>query len=112
MSSSIKLSGAKNASGRAVTDERGNSVWEWQVRTGMFVREACSQRLKQLTEEPNLSMLQTGMFPAAVGPRGAGAGFNPYDHSGSRIASTKSPLTPRRMRDYDKMLKTYRSKEG
>jgi len=35
-------------SGRATTDERGNSSWEWQTDTGSFKRDIDTQELKRL----------------------------------------------------------------
>jgi hypothetical protein len=34
--------------GRAGRDDRGNSVWEWQVRPGEFTRDIDTQRLRTL----------------------------------------------------------------
>jgi hypothetical protein len=33
-------------------DERGQAVWEWAVQTGMFDRNASTQRIRALTETP------------------------------------------------------------
>jgi hypothetical protein len=39
-------------SGRVQFDSRGQAVWEWAVRTGMFDRNASTQRIKALVETP------------------------------------------------------------
>lgn len=35
-------------SGRATWDARGNSIWEWEVRPGVFAREIDSNELDRL----------------------------------------------------------------
>jgi hypothetical protein len=35
-------------SGRAVCDERGNSIWEWQTQPGVFTRDISDHQLLQL----------------------------------------------------------------
>src|SRR5690242_20213549 len=91
---------AARRSGRAAVDERGNSVWEWQLETGVYSRDVNTQRLKKL-ESDELSLLETGVHsraeidkqnpkpvanskPSAAAPapgRSAGGGFNPYDNA-------------------------------
>jgi hypothetical protein len=47
-------------SGRVGFDERGQAIWEWSVRTGMFDRNASSQRVRALTDGPvKLELEQT-----------------------------------------------------
>ena len=36
-------------SGRVQFDERGQAVWEWQLQTGMFDRNASTQKVRALT---------------------------------------------------------------
>jgi hypothetical protein len=35
-------------SGRAVWDDRGNSIWEWQTEPGVFTRDISIEQLKRL----------------------------------------------------------------
>jgi len=73
-------------SGRAGVDERGNSVWEWQLETGVYSRDITTQRLKKL-DLGDLSIAETASHqrPAGLGPKdkpkAPGGGFNPYDSS-------------------------------
>jgi hypothetical protein len=73
-------------SGRAGVDERGNTVWEWQLETGVYSRDITTQRLKKL-DLGDLSIAETakhqqpsGLDEKAGGvKKQAGGGFNPYD---------------------------------
>jgi hypothetical protein len=72
-------------SGRAVFDERGNSVWEWQTEdTGTFSRDVNTQYVKKL-EVPELSLEEgapaQGQRAEADGKEKLRAGFNPYDRA-------------------------------
>jgi hypothetical protein len=83
-------------SGRVGYDERGNSVWEWQLETGVYSRDVSTQRLRKL-ELGDLSIAETashqrppglGGAPAKPAPGKAqspapGGGFNPYDKGAS-----------------------------
>jgi hypothetical protein len=77
-------------------DSRGQAVWEWAVKTGMFDRNASTQRIKALVETP-LTLTEdrkpavdpassTAARAAAAKPR-AGAtpvrpvGGNPYERA-------------------------------
>ena len=64
-------------SGRATTDERGNSVWEWQTDSGSFKRDINTEELERL-RNAGLSVTDA---------RGTQAGFDPYNNSG--ITPTK-----------------------
>ena len=86
---------APGRSGRVNFDERGHAVWEWAVRTGMFDRNASTQRVRALTEAPvKLELEQTlGALPRkgstpAKAPAAAAASkprsFNPYDTGAMR----------------------------
>ncbi|GEM_PF-6435495 len=84
---------APGRSGRVNFDERGHAVWEWAVRTGMFDRNASTQRVRALTETPvKLEIEQTlGAAPAkgaAPAPRKTAPSFNPYEPVGH------APRTP------------------
>jgi hypothetical protein len=74
-------------SGRAGVDERGNSVWEWQLETGVYSRDISTQRLRKL-DLGDLSIAETASHerPAGLGnekpeapKKQPGGGFNPYD---------------------------------
>jgi len=75
---------APERSGRVKFDERGRAVWEWAVRTGMFDRNASTQRVRALTETPvKLELEQTlgavkrrGSQPTPPKPAPS---FNPYE---------------------------------
>ena len=74
-------------SGRAGVDERGNTVWEWQLETGVYSRDITTQRLKKL-DLGDLSIAETASHqrPARLDPKekpkAPGGGFNPYDSAG------------------------------
>lgn len=78
-------------SGRPTFDERGRTVWEWQVQTGSFDLNADSQRVRALTdielslEEPEAAkrpkFKEEGFNPYSAEPAGGkrtGGGSNPY----------------------------------
>lgn len=71
-----------NSSGRVKFDDRGNAVWEWSVKTGVFGREASTSRLRKL-EHPALSLVDDPpLAPAPVAkanPKGVAQGYSPYD---------------------------------
>ena len=79
-------------SGRAGLDERGNSVWEWQLETGVYSRDISTQKLRKL-DLGDLSIAETASHqrPGGLGEKDAakdkpkrelpGGGFNPYDNS-------------------------------
>jgi hypothetical protein len=97
-------------SGRVSFDSRGNSVWEWQLETGVYSRDVNTQKLKKL-DLGDLSIAETGVHkrppgledesaPAPGGgfnpydnaPRSKQGGFNPYDNA--RAASQRVPPKP------------------
>ncbi len=76
-------------SGRAGVDERGNSVWEWQLETGVYSRDISTQKLRKL-DLGDLSIAETATHPRPAGlvndkdsgsKKLPGGGFNPYDNS-------------------------------
>jgi hypothetical protein len=72
-------------SGRVSFDSRGNSVWEWQLETGVYSRDVNTQKLKKL-DLGDLSIAETAIQkgPLASGKDAqstAGGGFNPYDNA-------------------------------
>ena len=75
---------ADKRSGRVSFDSRGNSVWEWQLETGVYSRDVNTQKLKKL-DLGDLSIAETGLHkrPPGLGeePPAPGGGFNPYDNA-------------------------------
>jgi hypothetical protein len=76
-------------SGRAAVDDRGNTVWEWQLETGVYSRDITTQRLKKL-DLGDLSIAETaqhqrpsGLSEKDVEPKKPVGGFNPYDSAGA-----------------------------
>jgi hypothetical protein len=70
-------------SGRVSFDSRGNSVWEWQLETGVYSRDVNTQKLKKL-DLGDLSIAETGIQkrPPGLGDEPQpGGGFNPYDNA-------------------------------
>jgi len=108
--------GVDKRSGRVAFDSRGNSVWEWQLETGVYSRDVNTQRLKKL-DLGNLSIADSGIHPQPPGlgptkstankpapPSGnpasgnpydnakrTGGGFNPYDNSKPGVSSGTNP---------------------
>jgi hypothetical protein len=83
--------GEAKRSGRAGLDERGNTVWEWQLETGVYSRDISTQKLKKL-DLGDLSIAETASHqrPEGLGAdkkppqkKLPGGGFNPYDSSNS-----------------------------
>lgn len=74
-------------SGRVAFDERGNSVWEWQLQTGVYSRDVSMQSLEKL-DLNELSIAETAITqrPAGLGDaegsekKPSSVGFNPYDN--------------------------------
>ena len=84
---------ASGRSGRVQFDARGQAVWEWAVRTGMFDRNASTQRVRALTEGPvKLELEQTlgelTRRDAPPAPAKAAPSFNPYEAAKTRPAPT------------------------
>jgi hypothetical protein len=82
-SSEVGESEAKR-SGRVGFDSRGNSVWEWQLETGVYSRDVNTQKLKKL-DLGELSIAETvfGEGPLSLqddDKPAPGGGFNPYNH--------------------------------
>ena len=80
--------GAERKSGRVRFDERGQAVWEWAVQTGMFDRNASTQRIRALTEAP-VDLKLDDVLPTAKAPAAKPATGNPYE----RVAVTKPGQT-------------------
>lgn len=54
---------APHSSGRVQFDERGQAIWEWAVKTGMFDRNASTQRIRALVETPIELQIDEGPLP-------------------------------------------------
>ena len=76
---------AGRKSGRVQFDDRGQAVWEWAVQTGMFDRNATTQRVRALSESAmNLSVEETAApvtAKAAIAPPRRGDAVTPYDRA-------------------------------
>lgn len=128
----------KKRSGRAGFDERGNSVWEWQLETGVYSRDISTQRLKKLDLD-DLSIAETATHrrPAGLDDKPKqplpGGGFNPYDNSASRDAggnpydpahgagkkiqpaappSARKPVDPQKLQEWLKIKKRTEDAKG
>jgi hypothetical protein len=91
---------ADKRSGRISYDERGNSVWEWQLETGVYSRDISTQRLKKLDLD-DLSIADTAINQRPPGldqparKQLPGGGSNPYDNS----SSTRGNVAPSRAKE-------------
>lgn len=88
---------ADKKSGRVTFDSRGNAVWEWQMKTGVYGRDVDTGRMKKLEESAHLEIeddpLATSKRQRAVikDARVAKAGgFDPYNSD----APPRHPSTP------------------
>ncbi len=72
--------GEARKSGRVRFDERGQAIWEWAVKTGMFDRNASTQRIRALTEAPVNLEIEDGSTPATAA-KGKPATGNPYERA-------------------------------
>jgi len=86
-------------SGRVTFDERGNSVWEWQLDTGVYSKDVSTQRLKKLDLD-ELSIAETAIQKKPEGLGGPmdkkpATGFNPYDNA-TNVGGGRSPYEPAR----------------
>ncbi len=85
--------GDSKRSGRAGVDERGNSVWEWQLETGVYSRDISTQKLRKL-DLGDLSIAETATHQRPSGFESAGR--NPYDNARNtaHTTQTSSPGAP------------------
>src|SRR5690606_27151389 len=115
-------SAGSKRTGRVTFDSRGNSVWEWQLETGVYSRDVSTQKLKKL-DLGDLSIAETAIQPGPLGlaedapsggfnpydsaPRGTSAGFNPYDNArkvSNKLAPKGEPKQrPRSLDDLRKL---------
>ena len=68
---------AARRSGRVQFDERGQAVWAWAVQTGMFDRNASTQRVRALSESTVKLELAESPKPSPP-PAPKGAPLTPY----------------------------------
>ncbi len=69
-----------HSSGRVQFDERGQAVWAWAVQTGMFDRNASTQRVRALSESTvKLEISETPTKTSAASAQQKGGAFTPYD---------------------------------
>ena len=80
--------GDERKSGRVRFDERGQAVWEWAVKTGMFDRNASTQRIRALTEAPVNLEIDEGPTPAKAAKANPATG-NPYERASVARPSAK-----------------------
>ena len=87
-------------SGRVGFDDRGNSVWEWQLETGVYSRDVNTQRLKKLDlDELSIADTAINKNPAGLTPEAKSTEFNPYNSS-PQVGGGSSPYdTARAMGD-------------
>ncbi len=95
-------------SGRVKFDDRGNAVWDWQLKTGQFSTESSTQRLRKL-DNPSLSLAEDSPTPfekVKSNPLGTKKGYNPYD-SGKlgKTAATGKKKDLRRLSEWFKIKK-------
>ena len=90
------------SSGRVQFDDRGQAVWEWAVQTGMFDRNASTQRVRALSESAmKLEIAETPEAKpeatAVAAPR-RGDALTPYDSPAAKPvpAPAKAAPLPRR----------------
>jgi hypothetical protein len=113
---------AEKRSGRVTFDSRGNSVWEWQLETGVYSRDVSTQKLKKL-DLGELSIAETAIEPGpklSLQDESPGGGFNPYDRApnpkqvgfnpydnaravGNKFAPQESAKKPRTLDDLRKL---------
>jgi hypothetical protein len=129
-------SGESKRSGRVSFDSRGNSVWEWQLETGVYSRDVNTQKLKKL-DLGELSIAETaiqkgplaladeekaarggGSNPYDNAPNTSQGGFNPYDNSRSlgnkfapKPATQRKPLSLDELRKLSETIKQQRKDE-
>lgn len=80
-------------SGRATTDERGNSIWEWQTNTGSFKRDIDTGELERLAHA-GLSVNDAA---------GIDQGFDPYNNAIAPIKPADAAKKPSRKLDLRKL---------
>ena len=86
--------GGARKSGRAVSSDRGDAVWEWQVATGVFERDVTEEQLRSL-EAPDLQIVEFN--PTDTGEQGRWIhDSHAFAVIPSRKSATPSPRTATR----------------
>ncbi|MBS0395302.1 MAG: hypothetical protein JSR54_11785 [Proteobacteria bacterium] len=80
---------ADRKSGRVRFDERGQAVWEWAVQTGMFDRNASTQRIRALTEAPVKLEIADAAAEKPAAPKPASG--NPYERAARAQSGRREP---------------------
>ncbi|HEY8540317.1 MAG TPA: hypothetical protein VIL28_15730 [Steroidobacteraceae bacterium] len=125
----------RKRTGRVTFDSRGNSIWEWQLETGVYTRDVSTQKLKKL-DLGDLSIAETAIQPSPLAgkipggrtsPEGGfnpydkgspSGGFNPYDNAratGKRLKDEAAPQrarTPADLRKLDEWIKLKKKLEA
>lgn len=98
---------ADKRSGRVAFDDRGNSVWEWQIHTGVYSRDVNTQKVRKLDLD-ELSLEDTAVQRRVEEPvqpasrpsfnkAKAGGGFNPYDNAPTTEGAGHDPYNRARV---------------
>jgi hypothetical protein len=90
--------GADKKSGRVSFDSRGNAVWEWALKTGIFKRDIDTKRLEALAANH-----------LEIDARGSTAG-DPYNNTRSADAGVLTQLTGKPQRQVSKSITPQRSR--
>jgi hypothetical protein len=104
--------GAKKPSGRVKFDDRGNATWQWAQSTGVFGREASTERLKKL-EYSGLSLADDAPTPfdkVKPNPQGVVKGYNPYDSG--KLGHNRPPLKRKDLRKLSDWLRLKKQAEN
>ncbi len=92
-----KVTEEEKKSGRVSFDSRGNAVWEWQMKTGIYGQDVDTKRLKKL--EANLQIaddpLSTGKRRKQATQARKQSGFDPYNSSAPPVKPSASSTPPR-----------------
>jgi hypothetical protein len=82
----------ERTSGRVQFDERGQAIWEWAVKTGMFDRNASTQRIRALVETPiELSIDESPPLPTG---RHATSTGSLYERAAPPSDPSRAPSAP------------------
>lgn len=90
--------GTDKKSGRVGFDSRGNPIWEWQIKTGVFGRDVDTKRMKkleakdlQIVDQEGKKEQKPGVSGPSVKPRPGG--FDPYNSSDTTKGRVLDQLT-------------------
>jgi hypothetical protein len=102
----------QGTSGRVKFDDRGNAVWDWQLKTGSGAVDSATARLRRL-DNPTLSLADDAPTPfdkVQANPLGTKKGYDPYE-SGKLGKTNAAPKKKdlRRLSDWFKLKKQQKS---